>query len=65
MPLDGATSNKGLPISSFPLCARYSKHRLYLQQDRAGRVAASDFHETATSLCHITLFPVHSGSGVV
>lgn len=29
---------------------------LYLQQDRAGRAAASDFHETATSLRHITPF---------
>jgi len=29
-PLDGAMSNKGLPGSGYPLCARYSKQKLYL-----------------------------------
>jgi hypothetical protein len=58
MPLDGATSNKGLPDSGYLLWAGYSKQKLYLQEDRAGRAAASDFHETATSLRHITPFLV-------
>lgn len=47
-----------LPIVS----ARYSKQRLYLQQNRASSAAASDFHKKASSLPHITqlLISIHT-----
>jgi hypothetical protein len=54
MPLDGATSNKELLGSGYPLCAHYSKQRFYLQQDRASPAAASDFHVKALSVPHVT-----------